>query len=250
MAIGTWRIILCAGLLAAFSVCALAAAEEKDEPVLFNKAEGADVSERMRRDAWIERRLQTCPADAFESGRPFWRGFIAAKAPTEKVCARHPLDCYDLCVRWSNAKACFDLALAFEHHSLDVDIFDKQKLYAVACAKGMPAGCTNRAAGIRNGRYRDDPFREAPLASRQACEFRSFELDCDRRGAWGCAMLGQAYENGEGVGANIARARAAFEASCAISPKSAACSFAERHLERLNAPARSSANDGDDGDDD
>lgn len=239
----TWRTVLGAGLLCAFSVAALAGAEERDEPVLFNKAEGAEVSERMGRDARIERSLKACPADALESERPFWRRFIAAREPSEKVCARHPLDCYDLCVRWSNSKACFDLALAFDHHSLDVNIFDKHKLFAFACATGMPGGCTNRAAGIRNGRYRDDPFRETPLASRQACEFRSFELDCDRRGAWGCAMLGQAYEYGEGVGANAARARAAFEASCTISPKFAACAFAKRHLERLNAPARPPAID-------
>ncbi len=87
---------------------------------------------------------------------------------------------------------------------------------------------------MRNGRYAGDPFRETPLAMRQDCEVRSFMLDCDRRGAWGCAMLGHAYRNGEGVAAQPERARAAFEASCRIAPKFAACTFAKGYLDKLN----------------
>ncbi len=95
---------------------------------------------------------------------------------------------------WANGPACFRLAEAYTHHSLDVpDMLDKERFYALACANGYPAGCTNRAAGIRNGRYRGDPFQDAALATKQECEYRSFLIDCDRRGAWGCTMLGQAY---------------------------------------------------------
>ena len=150
--------------------------------------------------------------------------------------ANEPASCYALCTWWSNAPACFDLALALEHHSLDVaDILDKERLYALACAGGFPAGCTNRAAGIRNGGYAEDPFRDAPRADTDACLARSFRLDCDRRGAWGCAMLGQAYRLGEGVAAEASRARAAFDMVCAINPDFAACTFAKRQLAEMGA---------------
>ena len=112
------------------------AAEGADEPVLFDKAEGTRVSERLGQDARMKAVFERCPADAFQSRRPFWRRFIEASAPFEKTCARHPLDCYSQCTTWSNEKACFDLALAFEHHSLDVTVIDKEKLYALACATG------------------------------------------------------------------------------------------------------------------
>ena len=157
-------------------------------------------------------------------------------------CALHPSDCYDLCIGWSNGPACFDLAQAFEHHSLDVpDVIDKHRLYAMACAAGYPAGCTNRAAGIRNGGYDDEPHRTEPEATKQACEYRTFTISCDRREAWGCAMLGQAYRLGEGVAAQPQRARAAFETSCQISPKFASCDFAKGQLTSLDREERAAS---------
>ena len=116
-------------------------------------------------------------------------------------------------------------------------------MYALACTMGFPAGCTNRAAGIRNGGYEGDPFRDAPLATKQTCEYRGFLIDCDRRGAWGCAMLGQAYRNGEGVAAQPERAKAAFEASCRINPKFAACAFAKGYLDEMDGVRRSGDRD-------
>jgi TPR repeat protein len=218
------------------------AAEEVDtdaaaREALFNKAEAAQVSERLRAEPRMLRSFQGCPADAFERERPFWRGLAEPRQPTERTCALHPAECYDLCVGWANGPACFNLAQAYEHHSLDTpDELDRQRFHALACAMGYPAGCTNRAAGIRNGGYRDDPFRSVPLATKQACEYRSFLIDCDRHGARGCAMLGQAYRNGEGVASQPQRARAAFRASCEISPKFAACDFAKGQLERMDRP--------------
>ena len=149
---------------------------------------------------------------------------------------RCPRDCYNLCVEWANGSACFRLAETYTHYSLDVpDALDKERFFALACAMGYPAGCTNRAAGMRNGRLAGDPLYEAPIAARHHCEYRSFLLDCDRRGAWGCAMLGQAYQRGEGVTAQQQRAKAAFEASCAINPKFAACDFAKRRRAEMEA---------------
>ena len=204
---------------------------------LFNKTEAAAVSQRMRVEPLVTRSFTARPADTYAREPPFWRGLAKPQAPTERTCALHPADCYDLCVGWANGPACFDLAQAYEHHSLDVaDELDRQRFYSLACAMGFAAGCTNRAAGIRNGGYREDPFRDTPLVDKWACEYRSFLIDCDQRGAWGCAMLGQAYRNGEGVAAQPERARAAFEASCAISPKFAACAFAKRQLERMDRP--------------
>ena len=212
-----------------------AADETGEDEALFNKTEAAQVSERLHREPKLLRSFSVCPADTFERERPFWRGFADPKRPTEKTCALHPADCYDLCVGWANGPACFDLAQAFEHHSLDVaDVIDKHRLYALACAAGYPAGCTNRAAGIRNGHYDDEPHRSSPEATKQVCEYRTFSISCDHREAWGCAMLGQAYRLGEGVAAQPQRARAAFEASCQISPKFASCDFAKGQLRSMD----------------
>ena len=202
---------------------------------LFNKVEAAQISERLHAEPRMLRSFEACPADAFARERPFWRGLAEPRRPTERTCALHPAECYSQCVGWANGPACFNAAQAFEHHSLDTpDELDRQRLHALACAMGYPAGCTNRAAGIRNGQYRDDPFRTVLLATKQACEYRSFLIDCDRRGAWGCAMLGQAYRNGKGVASQPKRARAAFEASCEISPNFAACDFAKRQLKLMD----------------
>lgn len=127
--------------------------------------------------------------------------------------------------------------MAYEHHSLDVpDAFDGQRFHALACAVGYSAGCTNRAAGIRNRRYQDHTFHDASVVDKQSCEYRSFLLDCDRRGARGCAMLGQSYRTGEGVAAQPQRARAAYQTSYEINPKFAACDFAKRQLEIMDRP--------------
>ena len=217
---------------------------------LFNKVEAAQVLERLHAEPRMMRSFEACPADVFARERPFWRGLAEPRQPTERTCALHPADCYGLCVGWANGPACFNLAQAFEHHSLDTpDELDRQRFHALACAMGYPAGCTNRAAGIQNGQYRDDPFRTVPLADKQACEYRSFLIDCDRRGAWGCAMLGQAYRNGEGVTLQPKRARAAFEVSCEISPKFAACDFAKQQLEMMDHPLPPNADGAGSGDD-
>lgn len=226
---------------AAFALLSGPAAPRADEAPAaapFNAAEAAAIAGPLRQDPALLRSFGTCPADTFARERPVWRWAFAPRRPTERRCAREPAACYALCTRWSNAPACFDLALAFEHHSLDVaDILDKERLYALACAGGFPAGCTNRAAGIRNGGYAEDPFRDAPRTDTDACLARSFRLDCDRRGAWGCAMLGQAYRLGEGVAAEASRARAAFDMACAINPDFAACAFARRQLAEMDAPS-------------
>ena len=49
-------------------------------------------------------------------------------------------------------------------------------------------------------------------------------------------MLGQSYRNGEGVAVQPQRARAAFETSCVINPKFAACDFARRQIEIMDRP--------------
>ncbi|MBW4976615.1 hypothetical protein KZZ08_23730, partial [Roseovarius mucosus] len=69
----------------------------------------------------------------------------------------------------------------------------------------------------------------------EACRARSFRLDCDRRGAWGCAKLGQAYRLGAGAAAEASRARSASDVACAIKPDFAACTFAKRQLAEMGA---------------
>ena len=99
------------------------AAEEVDtdavsREVLFDTTEAAQVSQRLHAEPRALRTFPACPADAFERERPFWRGLAKPRPPTERTCALHPADCYDLCVGWANGPACFDLALAYTHHTV------------------------------------------------------------------------------------------------------------------------------------
>lgn len=221
---------------AAFALLAGPGAPRADEAPAapFSAAAAAAIAGPLRQEPALLRSFGTCPADTFARERPFWRWAFAPRRPTERRCARQPASCRALCTRWSNAPAGFDLAL--EHRSLDVaDILDKERLYAFAGAGGFPAGCINRGAGIRDGDCAEGPVRAAPRADTEACRARSFRLDCDRRGAWGCAMLGQAYRLGAGAAAEASRARSASDVACAIKPDFAACTFAKRQLAEMGA---------------
>lgn len=156
-----------------------AAGQEIDDTptreALFNKAEAAVVSQRLRTEPRLLRTFAACPADTFEQERPLWQRLAKPQEPSERTCAQHPAECYNLCVGWANGPACFRLAETYTHHLLDVeDVLDKERFYALACASSFPAGCTNRAAGMRNGRYAGDPLREKPIATQYECEYRSF----------------------------------------------------------------------------
>jgi TPR repeat protein len=70
---------------------------------------------------------------------------------------------------------------------------------------------------------------------KNACQFRSFKIACRENDAWGCAMLGQSYQYGEGVTRSASMARSAFRKSCRLAPDFEACSFARDGIRELAA---------------
>ena len=54
----------------------------------------------------------------------------------------------------------------------------------------VAAAARTRAAGIRNGRYDDDPMLSQPDAALRSCYFQTFTISCGDDDAWGFAMLG------------------------------------------------------------
>lgn len=239
-----WRGFRCAwfAVLAAIGVdlfCGPAAATvagTKPPPETLNLAEAREVVETISRDAALTALAKACPADVFARDLPWWRRLAGTADIPRATCAAKPKRCLDRCLRWANPEACFSLAQAIEEHDDVLEEYRKEALFTKACALGMGAGCTNRAAGIRNGAYEKDPFRSVAEPEREACLFRSFKVDCEQDGAWGCAMLGQAYQLGQGTEADLAKARAAFEKSCTIDDDFAACDFAKDSIETMDKP--------------
>ena len=184
---------------------------------------------RMGEDASPKALLTSCPADVWRS-----RGDLSRSPPvTPAACAKAPDTCLADCLEFSRGNACFTLARVMERTR---DGLAAQTLHVLACAAGQSGGCVNRGGGLRNNRFADDPFPRDP-AIRQPCEVRSFTIACDDDGAWGCAMRGQAYANGEGVPADAAAARRDFAKACALDPKFPACAFAKRRLAEMEAAA-------------
>ena len=211
-------------------------AETKRPPDALNLAEAREVIEVIARDESLTAAAKACPADLFDRAQPWWRRIVGTADIPRETCAANPRRCLTRCLEWSNAEACFSLAQAIEEHDDVLEEYRKEALFARACALGMGAGCTNRAAGIRNGEYEKDPFRALPEAERQVCQFRSFRADCERDGAWGCAMLGQSYQLGEGTEADLTKAREAFDKTCLIDDDFAACDFSREAIQAMDKP--------------
>jgi hypothetical protein len=168
------------------------------------------VTLEMRRDPSVMRNYSVCPANVF--GRV--RGGAPVEGLTEAVCTSEPSRCWTLCTEGRNGTACFRLARVFQEHGPKNDP-RSQILFAMACARGMASGCTNRAAGVRNAEYDDDPLRKLGKAKREACTARSFYIACERKDSWGCFMYGQAAQNGEGIPRDVALARRSYAKACA-----------------------------------
>ena len=183
----------------------------------------APIVARVEADRGLQRFYRMCPADV--AGK--LSTLFASLAPSNRRdCSADPEACYRACAE-HDGKACFDLAQALEDARPPVDYRVIKPLFAVACALGDASGCTNRASALRNVDG-DDPLDHA-AESADACEFRSFKYACAHDDAWGCAMLGQAALNGEGVARDPAMAQRSFAASCLIEPESDACRFAKKH---------------------
>ena len=179
-----------------------------------------------------------CPADAFKRDAPFYGLYVKPASVSATTCAHDPMTCYKHCVDDAWSGSCFGLARAFQLHS---DLIDKryaQKLFAMACDHGMGSGCTNRASSLRNDPIEGEPMRSGSEKAQATCEHRSFRIGCIQGDAWSCAMLGQSYDNGEGVARDVRQARRHYRQACDIAPNFVACDFAKPKLEELDKPAR------------
>jgi hypothetical protein len=197
-----------------------------------NRAELRDVMGVMDADPAIRSFYALCLGDQFNRRRGARTSDTPAVATNESACAANPENCWKLCRERRSGSACFGLARVFQDHG-EKKVPHSQILFTMACAGGYGAGCTNRAAGVRNGDYRDDPIRAQPKQRREACLLRSFQKACTSGDAWGCAMLGQAYRLGEGAPANAARARANYNRSCSIAPGVSACEHAQDGIKAM-----------------
>jgi hypothetical protein len=186
-----------------------------------------DVAQTIGGGARWARLHAACPADL-----PRRRAASPAnEALDETACAAVPAGCLAACEA-GDGRACFKLARVYQEGKAHPSRV-WERLFAAACAGGFAAGCTNRAAGVRNGGYEDDPFRRVGAKRRDACLRRSFARACSGEDVWGCAMLGQSHEQGEGGRRSAAEARRAYEKACDLADDSPACTFARAGLARL-----------------
>ena len=220
---------------AAFAVMATIGAmgpgAAEDKPAASKADLFAPLYLKLKDDQALQAFWRRCPADIYRRSPASSK----ASADIEKAqCLADPSSCHAACFQGHNENACFALALAVEEQSGDEAPHHYQELlFARACASGSAGGCTNRAAGIRNGLYKDDPFTTKPKPARNACLFRSFQAACLAGDAWGCTMYGQSYENGEGVAASSAKAAEFYRKACKIDPDFAACDYAKSQLEGM-----------------
>lgn len=181
----------------------------------------------------ISKTWAMCPADAYDRSAPFYARWVNPSSEKSDVCAAAPDACYRRCMDGSEAGACFGLAQAFQLRPKEIDDRHAQMLYAMSCANGIGAGCTNRASSLRNVPVAGEPLLSLPAKMRDNCEYRSFQIGCVQGDAWSCSMEGQAYMLGEGVPTDAAKARASFERSCGLAPDFVACTFAREHMSAM-----------------
>ena len=216
--------------LAACTLLSAVAAVPQPARAGFDAAEARSVAAAISKDRRLSHMLRQCPADVFGKRQATAR---LPRAISKASCEDSPGACFRACVQGADGEACFRLALTFQSHDEVVRPLHAETLFALACANGEGSGCTNRGAGIRNGDYAGDPFKRKPEAVQESCQYRSFKIACEQDDAWGCAMLGQSYQYGEGTRGNAALARAAYEKSCRLAPDFEACEFARPRLKDL-----------------
>ena len=220
---------------AAFTVIAIIGAidpvQAEDKPAAGGAELFAPLYQKLKHDSALQALWRRCPADIYRRNA----AAQTASSDAERAqCQADPAACHAACFQERNENACFSLALALEARpGEEASLHYEELLYARACANGGAAGCTNRAAGIRNGLYENDPFTTKPEGVRNTCLFRSFQVACLAGDAWGCTMYGQSYENGEGVAADSAKAAEAYRKSCQISADFAACDYAKAQLKAM-----------------
>jgi hypothetical protein len=178
---------------------------------------------------------EVCPADIYKSKMTLFSLLRTDEWPDLDACEADLKYCHDACVHGKNGEACFSLARLLQDNGAPAADRHYEPLFALACAIGKPAGCTNRGGGIRNGGYENDPSGKWTEEARGLCLRRSFKTACDGDDAWGCAMHGQALFLGEGGPEDWGLAKAAFEKTCTLDPDFDSCGFAKSYMEDMKA---------------
>jgi hypothetical protein len=229
-------VALCVTLLAGMAAAPVAHA---DEPATagFSPAQVRTIMAAVDADRKLSSLLGQCPADLFGRRPPRPQALGRTDSFSVARCRVDAKSCLNACTKDHDGEACFGLARAFQDRDDAREARYAETLYAMACATGKAAGCTNRAAGIRNGDQVGDPFH-GRFAAAERCQYRSFKIACDRHDAWGCTMLGQSHRYGEGTPVDLREARQAYELSCKIAPNFEACAFARNGLAGIGNAGR------------
>ncbi|MBP1857376.1 TPR repeat protein [Rhizobium herbae] len=191
------------------------------------------VAAQVEANDEIQSHYKVCPAEIANAARPFWRELFPGEDISRESCGEDIKACYRTCMEEGSAAACLALGYTLQAASPVVSPLWSQMLFAQACAAGSSGGCTNRAAGIRNGQFSGDPMLNAERDHLRGCFLRTFTLTCNEDDPWGCTMLGQSYQYGEGAPADRGAAKRFYEKSCAISDDFPACDFARNRLKEL-----------------
>ena len=181
----------------------------------------------------IQSHYKVCPAEIANTARPLWRLLFPGEHISRESCGEDIKACYRTCMEEGNAAACLALGYTLQAASPVISPLWSQMLFAQACAAGNSGGCTNRAAGIRNGQLDGDPMLDTDPDELRSCFLRTFTLTCNEGDPWGCTMLGQSYQFGEGAPPDVRAAKRFYEKSCAISENFPACDFARDRLQEL-----------------
>lgn len=189
--------------------------------------------------------LAACPADIYASRRNPLRDLFQDKQLHGWTYCRDNADaCAKACRTDMDGGACLALATAMEIADRPEFELPARRYHAFACALGQAGGCTNRGGGMRNAPVPGDPWwPEAAIApaevAKENCLYHSFRTACTDGDSWGCAMLGQTLEFGEGTAPDAASAQLHYTQACALAGDEAfaACVFARKGLDRLAQPS-------------
>jgi hypothetical protein len=170
------------------------------------------VKKLLAGEGELTRLAQICPADMPHEKNARDKSVVGKEKAF--ACAQSIEACAADCREKKDALACFKLGLAFQIAVKDGGDLH-ERLFALGCALGSPAACTNRAAGLAA----QTPQGEQPAQFGGDCLVRSFERSCAEDDAWGCRMTAHAYATGKlGARADEARAEKALRRSCELFP--------------------------------
>ena len=208
----------------------------ENDYIAFSKDDAERIVGLIDADERFQAIFNVCPAQHFRSHQSWKSRLGLVDNISAKECIQNAERCFDLC-QSGHGRACFRVARGLEElEDIDegsISSLYKQKAFGFACAAGDHAGCTNRGAGLRNGRYEGDPMLSWDERVIAECHYDLFHLGC-KDDAWGCAMLGQAYQYGQGVEKSIPKAVASYSRVCKLSDQDhPSCRFARRRLDSI-----------------